>query len=131
MCCLPVSMSSLQNSLWQKVENSVSYKTKQQQKACKNCNTIKACKDFDNRNYVFRRHENFILMQRVLIEQLNKKSSREVLKQRLKDKESYKKRLKKFFSFGLNQLHDMKNLFQYCYCSILFLVSAYVSNIWH
>lgn len=67
-------MSSLQNSLWQKVENSVSYKTKQQQKACKNFNTIKACKDFDNRNYVFRRHENFILMQRVLIEQLNKKN---------------------------------------------------------
>ena len=70
-------------------------------KNIKNPHAIKACKHFNNWNYVFQKHGEFIL-----IEQLNnvKNTSTEVLKQRLKDRENYCfKRLKTLLTFGLNQ----------------------------
>ena len=58
-------------------------------------------KHFNNWNHVFDKHGKFIL-----IKQLNniKKTSTEVLKQRLKERENYWiKRLKTLTPFGLNQ----------------------------
>ena len=96
-------------------------------KDIKNPHAIEACKHFNNWNHVFHKPGKFIL-----IKQLNniKNTSREVLKQRLKDREKYWiKRLKTLAPFGLNQELNYVHCMQYFFRSPLSLPSAYGSNI--
>ena len=82
-------------------ETSFHIRLNNHRKDIKNPHTIKACKYFNNWNHVFHKHGEFIR-----IEQLNnvKNTSREVVKQRPKDRENYCfKRLKTLLTFGLNQ----------------------------
>ena len=82
-------------------ETSFHIRQNNHRKDIKNPHAIKACKRFNNCNHVFDKHGEFIL-----IEQLNNvnNTSREVLKQRLTDRENYcLKRLKTLLTFGLNQ----------------------------
>ena len=76
-------MSALQNTVCRKIGKPFSYKIEQSQKGYKESNATEAFKYFDNWNHVFHKYGKFILIN-------IKNSSKGVLKQRLKGRESYR-----------------------------------------